>query len=286
MATQGTGRAAGRVAGRVAFVTGAARGQGRSHAIHLAREGADIIAVDICAPVESVPYPLASVDDLDETSRLVEAEGGRIVAHQADVRDRAALAKALEAGMAEFGRLDIVLANAGIANYARATDLTPEAWTEMIDINLSGVWWTVQQSLPHLLAGGRGGSIVITSSTAGLRGLENCAHYVAAKHGVVGLMKGLALELARDSIRVNALHPGNVNTDMIQNESTYRLFMPGRENPTPEEFERITRRLHPMPVPWAEAANISDAVVFLASDASSLITGASIPVDAGLAAHW
>jgi (+)-trans-carveol dehydrogenase len=286
MATQGTGRAAGRVAGRVAFVTGAARGQGRSHAIHLAREGADIIAVDICAPVESVPYPLASVDDLDETSRLVEAEGGRIVAHQADVRDRAALAKALEAGMAEFGRLDIVLANAGIANYARATDLTPEAWTEMIDINLSGVWWTVQQSLPHLLAGGRGGSIVITSSTAGLRGLENCAHYVAAKHGVVGLMKALALELARDSIRVNALHPGNVNTDMIQNESTYRLFMPGRENPTPEEFERITRRLHPMPVPWAEAANISDAVVFLASDASSLITGASIPVDAGLAAHW
>jgi SDR family mycofactocin-dependent oxidoreductase len=281
-----TTRDSGRVVGRVAFVTGAARGQGRSHAVLLAREGADIIAVDICAPVASVPYPLANAADLDETVRLVEAEGGRIVAQQADVRDRSALAEALQAGVAEFGRLDIVIANAGVANYARATDLTPEAWTEMIDINLNGVWWTVQESLPHLIAGARGGSIVITSSTAGLRGLQNCVHYVAAKHGVVGMMRGLALELAKHNIRVNSVHPGNVNTDMIHNPSTYELFLPGREKPTSAEFERVTRTLHPMPVPWVEAANISDAVLFLASESASMVTGVTLPVDAGLAAHW
>jgi len=274
------------VEGKVAFITGAGRGQGRSHAVRLAEEGADIIAVDICAPVGTAPYPMSGSADLDQTVRLVEATGRRIVAQQADVRDPAALRKVVDAGVAEFGRLDIVLANAGIAHYSKAVDLEAEDWTTLIDIDLNGVWWTVKAALRHLIDGGRGGSIVMTSSVAGMRGLQNCVHYVTAKHGLVGMMRGLALELGRHNIRVNTIHPNSVNTHMLRNPATYELFLPGRENPTPAEFERVAQSLNVLPVPWSEVSDISDTVLFLVSDAARNVTGVAFPVDAGQVAHW
>jgi len=276
----------GRVEGKVAFITGAARGQGRSHAVRLASEGADIIAVDVCAPIATAPYPMADPADLDETVKLVEAEGRRIVARQADVRDPAALRAIVDEGVAELGRLDIVLANAGIAHYAKAVDLADDDWTEVIDVDLNGVWWTVKAALPHLIDGGRGGSIVLTSSTAGLRGLQNCVHYVTAKHGLVGMAKALALELGRHDIRVNTIHPNSVNTDMLQNPPTWNLFLPGREDPTQEEFARISRSLNVLPTPWSEPSEISDVVLFLVSDEARRITGIAFPVDAGQSVRW
>src|SRR3712207_6255983 len=218
----------GKLDGKVAFITGAARGQGRSHALRLAQEGADIIAIDLLDQVGTVGYPLATQEDMDETVRLVEALDRRIIASKADVRDSAALKAAVDDGVAQLGRLDIVLANAGIASFAPVEELTDEMWDDMIDINLSGVFKTVRAAVPHLRAHGEGGAIVLTSSTAGIKGLGNLAHYVAAKHGVVGLMKTLANELAPDMIRVNSVHPTAVDTDMIHNDQTYGLFMPDR----------------------------------------------------------
>src|SRR5437868_3477639 len=213
----------GRVEGKVAFITGAARGQGRSHAITLAREGADIIAVDLCAQIGSVPYPMATPEDLAETVKEVEAAGRRIVATQADVRDYDAVKQALDDGVAQLGRLDIVSANAGITSYDRAEDLAEQTWQDVIDVNLTGEWHAAKAAIPHLRAGRRG-SMILTSSDAGLKPLQNLAHYVAAKHGVIGLMRTLALELAPDFIRVNALAPTTVDTPMVMNEATYRLF--------------------------------------------------------------
>ena len=220
---------AGRVSGKVAFITGAARGQGRSHAVRLAEEGADIIALDIAEDIASVRrfYPGATEADLAETVKQVEALDRRIVAAKADVRDYAGLKTALDDGVAQLGRLDIVSANAGIFSLAPTAEMTEEQWGQMIDINLSGVWRTCKATIPHLIDGGRGGSIIITSSVAGLRGAPNFAHYVSAKHGVVGLMRTLAVELAPQSIRVNSIHPTTVDTPMVQNDALYELFMPG-----------------------------------------------------------
>ena len=273
----------GRVEGKVAFITGAARGQGRSHAIRLAQEGADIIAVDICAQVDSVPYPMARPDDLAQTVKEVEALDRRIVAVQADVRDFGALKAALDKGVAQLGRLDIVSANAGIASYGPAGELAEQTWHDMIDINLTGDWHAAKAAIPHLIAGGRGGSIIITSSDAGLKPYQNVAHYVAAKHGVVGLMRTLALELAPHMIRVNSLHPTQVNTDMVMNEPTFRLFMPGTEHPTVEDFRPVSQALNALPIPWVEPVDISNALLFLASDEARYITGVTLPVDAGAA---
>jgi (+)-trans-carveol dehydrogenase len=271
---------AGRVEGKVAFVTGAARGQGRSHAIRLAEEGADIIAVDLCGQVDSVPYPMSTPDDLAQTVKEVESLDRRIVATQADVRDAGALKSALDAGVAELGRLDIVCANAGIFSFS-TEELTEQAWRDMIDINLTGVWHTTKAAVPHLVEGGRGGSIILTSSTAGLKGFPNFAHYVSAKHGVVGLMRTLALELAPHSIRVNSVHPTSVNTDMIQNDATYRLFAPDIENPTRDQVAPRFGEMNALPINWVEARDISNAVLFLASDEARYITGVTLPVDAG-----
>jgi (+)-trans-carveol dehydrogenase len=271
---------AGRVAGKVAFITGAARGQGRSHAVRLAAEGADIIAVDLCESVPTVPYHGATEADLAQTVKEVEALDRRIIARKADVRDFDQLKSALDAGVAELGRLDIVSANAGIFSHAPIQDLTEEQWGTMLDINLSGVWRTAKAAIPHLIEGGRGGSIIITSSVAGLKGAQNFGHYVSAKHGVVGLMKTLALELAPHSIRVNSIHPTSVNTDMVQNEDLYKLFNPG--NPTKEEFERISLAASALPVPLVEPFDISNALLFLASDEARYITGVQLPVDAGV----
>ncbi len=272
---------AGRVAGQVAFITGAARGQGRSHAIRLAAEGADIIAVDLCGQLPSVAYPLASPADLAETVRCVEALDRRIVARQADVRDLASLDRALSEGVAELGRLDIVCANAGILSSGSLAGLSEQAWREMIDVNLSGVWRTCKVAIPHLIAGGRGGSIILTSSVAGLKSYPNMAHYVAAKHGVTGLARALATELAGHRIRVNSLHPTQVDTDMIQNDIMYRLFRPDLENPGREDFAAASRATGLLPVDWVEPADVSSALLFLASDDARYITGTALPVDAG-----
>jgi (+)-trans-carveol dehydrogenase len=271
----------GRVAGKVAFITGAARGQGRSHAIRLAQEGADIIAVDVCEDVDTVPYHGATQEDLAETVKAVEALDRRIVASKADVRDYASLKSALDDGVAQLGKLDIVSANAGIFSTAPTAELTEEEWGQMIDINLSGVWRTCKAAIPHLIAN-NGGSIIITSSGAGLKGFPNFAHYVSAKHGVVGLMRTLALELAPNSIRVNSIHPTNVNTDMIQNDAMYRLFVPGSDHPTREEFAAVSQSMQALPIPWVEPVDISNALLFLASDEGRYITGVTFPVDAGI----
>ncbi|MGY1652441.1 mycofactocin-coupled SDR family oxidoreductase [Geodermatophilus sp. SYSU D01119] len=272
---------AGRVEGKVAFVTGAARSQGRSHALRLAQEGADVIAVDLCGPVESIGmYPPATEEDLAETVRQVEALDRRIVAAKADVRDPAALRAAVDDGVAQLGRLDIVLANAGVFEIKPALELTDRDWQEMIDINLTGVWNTCRVALPHLVEGG-GGSIVITSSTAGIKGTPNTIHYTAAKHGVVGIMRTLANEFGKQSIRVNTVHPTGVDTVMIQNERTWGLFTPDDPEPTREKFAELFETLHPLPVPYVDPVDISNAVLFLVSDEARYVTGVTLPVDAG-----
>jgi (+)-trans-carveol dehydrogenase/(-)-trans-carveol dehydrogenase len=272
----------GRVEGKVAFITGAARGQGRSHAIRLAEEGADIIAVDICEDVEGVPYPGPTEDDLAQTVKEVEALDRRIVATKADVRDYDALKGALDAGVAELGRLDIVSANAGIGlSPATSQDISESVWRTMLDINLTGVWHTTKAATPHLIEGGRGGSMILTSSAAGLKAYQNASQYVSAKHGVVGLMRTLALELAPHMIRVNSVHPTQVDTPMIQNQATYSLFRPDLEHPTREDFEPASQEMNALPIPWVEAVDISNAVLFLASDEARYITGVTLSIDAG-----
>jgi SDR family mycofactocin-dependent oxidoreductase len=270
-----------RLDGKVAFITGAARGQGRSHALRLAEEGAEIIACDICEQIESVPYEMASEDDLQETVRMVEDLDQRIVSRKADVRDEGQLKAVVEEGLSELGRIDIVCANAGIASYAPAWELTEEQWQDMIDTNLTGVWETCKVAIPHMIERGEGGSIILTSSTAGIMGLANTAHYVAAKHGVVGLMKTLANELAPHMIRVNSIHPTVVDTPMVQNEGTYRLFRPDLENPTAEDAAEGFKSLNALPIPWVEARDISNAVLWLASDDARYVTGQQLKVDAG-----
>lgn len=277
----------GRVEGKVAFITGAARGQGRSHAIRLAQEGADIIAIDICTQVDSVRYPMSTPEDLAQTVKEVEALGRRIVATQADVRDYDAVQAALADGVAQLGRLDIVSANAAISIYGRAEDataLSEQTWRDVVDTNLTGVWHTAKAAIPHLIEGGRGGSIILTSSLMGLRGAQNNGAYCAAKHGVVGLMRVLALELASHMIRVNSIHSSAVNTHMIHNDDLYALFAPEVENPTRELVAERAKLMHPIPVPWVEPEDISNAVLFLASDEARYITGVTLPVDAGAAA--
>jgi SDR family mycofactocin-dependent oxidoreductase len=271
----------GRVEGKVAFITGAARSQGRSHAVRLAEEGADIIAVDLCGPVESIGmYPPATEDDLAETVRQVEALDRRIVATKADVRDPAALKAAVDDGVAQLGRLDAVLANAGVFEIQSALEITDDAWREMIDINLTGVWNTCKVALPHLVDGG-GGAIVITSSTAGLKGVPNTIHYTAAKHGVVGVMRTLANEFAPHRIRVNTVHPTGVDTVMIQNPKTWGLFDPEQAEPSRETAAPVFESTNALPVPWVDPVDISNAILFLVSDEARYITGVTLPVDAG-----
>ncbi|BBY24796.1 oxidoreductase [Mycobacterium stomatepiae] len=274
------------MAGKVAFITGAARGQGREHAVRLAEEGADIIAVDMCGDVESVAYPLATEADLDETAALVEKSGRRIVTAKADVRDVASLGAALQQGIDELGRPDVVIANAGISGSpAPAAMIEEAAWQTMLDINLTGVWHTVKVAVPHM-SDGRGGSIILVSSMLGLRGGGYMAHYASAKHGVVGLMNSLANELAPQLIRVNSIHPGNIRTPMIDNEQFHRTLRPDLPNPTMDDTAAVLGHFHMMPVPVIEARAVSNAVLFLASDEAQYITGAALPVDAGAVAKF
>jgi SDR family mycofactocin-dependent oxidoreductase len=270
----------GRVEGKVALITGAARGQGRSHALRLAEEGADIIALDVCSQVETVPYAMATEADLEETAKQVEDRDRRILTRQADVRDLGQLQAAVADGVSEFGHLDIVCANAGIASIGVAWELTEESWHDMIDINLTGVWKTVKAAVPQMLEQGSGGSIILTSSIFGVQAGANVAHYVAAKHGVTGLMRALAVELAPHRIRVNSVHPTTVDTDMIQNRMTYELFL-GRSDASRADAEMGMKVLNALPVPWVDAVDISNAVLFLASDEARYVTGTALAVDAG-----
>ncbi|ORB31832.1 mycofactocin-coupled SDR family oxidoreductase [Mycolicibacterium parafortuitum] len=273
----------GRVEGKVAFITGAARGQGRSHAVRLAEEGADIIAIDVCGPISSNPQiPPATPDDLAETIDLVKGTGRRIVAAEVDVRDYAAVEETVNSGVEQLGRLDIVVANAGIGNGGQTLDHTSEAdWDDMIAVNLSGVWKSVKAAVPHLISGGRGGSIILTSSVGGLKAYPHTGHYIAAKHGVVGLMRTFAVELGQHSIRVNSVHPTNVNTPLFMNEGTMKLFRPDLENPGPEDMKVVAQMMHVLPVGWVEPRDISNAVLFLASDEARYVTGLPMTVDAG-----
>lgn len=272
----------GRLDGKVAFVTGAARGQGRSHALRLAQEGADIIAIDIEDQIGSVPYDMSTPADMEETVRQIEALDRRIVASKADVRDFAQVKAALDDGVAQLGKLDIVSANAGIFSFGTMEELSDTEWDELHDVNLKGVWHTAKAAIPHLRANG-GGSMILTSSSAGVKAVPNIGHYVAAKHGVIGLMKTLALELAADSIRVNTVNPTSVNTDMIQNKATYELFAPDlpEAERTKETVGQRFQGMNALPIPWVEPVDISNAVLFLASDEARYITGVVFPVDAG-----
>lgn len=271
----------GKLDGKVAFITGAARGQGRSHAVRFAEEGANIIGVDVSRQIETVPYATAQPGDMEETVRQVEAAGGRMLASEVDVRDLAGLAKAADDGVAELGRIDIVIANAGINSMAPTLEMDEATWQTMIDINLTGVWKTVRAAVPHIVAGGRGGSVVLTSSLAALMTNANIAHYTAAKAGMVGLMQVLAKELAPQNIRVNTVHPTTIATDMVLNDATYKLFRPDLENPTRQDFEDAAAQMNPLPLPVPESIEITNAVMYLVSDDSRYVTGNTHVVDAG-----
>lgn len=270
----------GRVEGKVAFITGAARGQGRSHALRLAEEGADIIAVDIDQQVPSSWCPTATAEDLTETVRLVEERDRRIIARTADVRNLSALESVVAEGLAEFGRLDIVCANAAIAGSGTVWEFTEQQWQEMIDIDLTGAWKTVKAAIPSMIEKGNGGSVILTSSGAGLAALPNMGHYVAAKHGVVGLMRALAVELAPHNIRCNSLHPGFVSTPILHNPHVYQLFT-GTEGASQSDAASSMLPLNALKIPWLDAIDLSNAVLWLASGEARYVTGTTQVVDAG-----
>ncbi|MFN8225581.1 MAG: mycofactocin-coupled SDR family oxidoreductase [Mycobacterium sp.] len=270
-----------RLEGKVALITGAARGIGRAQAVRFAQEGADIVALDVCGPIDTVVIPPASPDDLAETARLVAEAGSRIHTDVVDVRDLDAVRSATDAGAAMFGGVDVVCATAGITSRGTALELSSEAWRTMLDVNLTGVWHTCTAAAPHLIARG-GGAMVLTSSIAGLRGLLGVAHYTAAKHGVVGLMRALAHDLAPHGIRVNTLHPTNVDTPMIQNDAVTSAFRPDLDRPpTRDEFANAAITMNLLAVPWIEAVDVANATLFLASDEARYITAVALPVDAG-----
>jgi SDR family mycofactocin-dependent oxidoreductase len=280
----------GRVQGKVAFVTGAGRGQGRSHAVRLAEEGADIIAVDICHDLDSLGYSLSSPDDLKETARLVEAQDRRVVTVQADVRERAQLTAAIERGIAEFGKLDVVVAQAGIIGQKSEQPL--QAWADVYDTNALGIINAIHAALPHLEAGA---SIIATGSTAAYMqtlpqqklGVDSGGvAYMVAKRAVASFVHDLARELAPRSIRANVVHPTNVNTPMLQSEPMYRSFRPDLENPTKEDATPAFFVQQGMPIPWVEPVDISNAVLYLASDEARYVTGQQLRVDAGGYLKW
>lgn len=269
----------GRLAGRVALVTGAARGQGRSHAVRIAEEGGDVIVLDVARDLGATNYALATPDDLQTTVDEVQAAGGRAHQAQVDVRDAGQLREAVRAGIDALGRLDIVVANAAIAGNGTVTGITDDEWRNVIDINLTGVWNTVRATVDHL--SGPTGTIVLINSIAGVKGLPLNSHYTAAKHGVIGLMRSWAAELGPLGIRVNAVLPTTVATPMLHNPATYRLFVPDEEEPTREQAVEVMRAMHVLPIGEVEPVDISNAVVFLASDEARYITGVCLPVDGG-----
>ena len=280
----------GRVEGKVAFVTGAARGQGRSHAVRLAEEGADIIAIDLCEDISTIGYPMATAEDLEETVRLVEKHGRRIVAVKADVREAAQVRAALEQGLAEFGKLDIVVAQAGVAGMKGEPQV--QAWADVVNTNLVGTINAVQAALPHLTAGA---SIIATGSTAALMDTSKVDQpgkdlggvaYVYSKRALSQFIHELATHLAPRHIRANVLHPTNCNTDMLQSEPMYRSFRPDLEHPTRQDAEPAFGVQQAMPIPYIEPQDSSNMVLFLASDEARYVTGMQMRVDGGGYLKW
>ncbi len=267
----------GTLQGRVAFITGAARGQGRAHAARLAREGADIIALDICAPVsDSISYPAATPEDLADMVRAVEAEGRKVLAREVDIRDDAAVRQLVADGVEQFGRLDILVANAGVLSWGRIWELSDEQWNTVIDVNLTGTFHTLRAAIPPMIEAGNGGSIVVVSSSAGLKATPGNGHYSASKHGLTGLTNSLAIELSEFGIRVNSIHPYSVDTPMIEPELMMQVFA---------EHPHYVHSFGPMllqPNGFMGAAEVSDVVAWLAGDGSGTLTGAQIPVDKGV----
>jgi len=276
-----------RLEGRVAVVTGAARGQGRAHSLRFAAEGADVILVDSVREIDQIGYPMPGTEDLHRVAEEVEATGRRAMVIEADVRDVDNLVKGVEAAASDLGRLDVVVANAGVLGSPKPSwEMDLAEWSSVVDINLTGVWASVKAALPSMIAAGNGGSVILISSIAGLRGVPNVANYAAAKHGVVGLAGSVANEVAQYGIRVNSVHPTNVRTPMIDNPTSAKIFRPELEAPTLEDGWAVLQGINLLPVPWIESEDVSNAVLWLASDESRFVTGANIPVDAGMLAKY
>jgi SDR family mycofactocin-dependent oxidoreductase len=273
----------GSVDGRVALVTGAARGQGRAHAIALANEGADLVITDLCADISTVPYSLGSSEELAETASMVEATGRRCLTMTADIRDTAAMGLVVEAGLDTFGAIDICVANAGVTGYGKFHELDDDTWNDMIDVDLTGTFKTIRAVLPTMLDR-RYGRIIATSSMAGRMGNANLAHYVAAKWGVIGMVKSLAMEVANKGITVNAIAPAAVDTPMLHNEAMYKLFCPDMEAPTREDVTPRYQAMNRLGVAWMDPEEISRAVLFVAADAAGSMTGQVIEVSLGSSA--
>lgn len=272
----------GRLDGKVAFITGGARGQGRAEALRFAREGAKIVAIDICGQIEGVPYPLASKADLDETVEQVRAAGGDIIAEVADVRDQDQLNAAVASGLSAFGHIDVVVANAGICgSEGNAWEISDGGWATMLDVNLTGVWRTIRAVVPSMIQSGRTGSIIITSSYTGLKGESQIAHYAATKHGVVGLMRSLAHELGPHNIRVNTLNPGNTESPMVVNDWGSSSLRPDLESPTRDDVLQTLNHLTLLDVGFMQVEDMANAALWLASDESRYVTGVVLPVDGG-----
>ncbi len=277
---------AGNLEGKVAFITGAARGQGRAHAVRLATEGADIIAADICAPVSSsITYPAATAEDLAETVRAVEATGRKVLARAVDVRDLAAQEQLVADAVEQFGRLDIVVANAGVLSWGRLWELTPEQWDTVVDVNLNGTWRTIRATVPAMIEAGNGGSIIIVSSSAGLKATPGNGHYAASKHGLTGLTNTLALEVGEFGIRVNSIHPYSIDTPMIEPEAMGALFA---KHPSflhsfaPMPYQRVTDGKNEGLAAFMTPEEVADVVAWLAGDGSATLSGSQIAVDRGV----
>jgi SDR family mycofactocin-dependent oxidoreductase len=272
-----------RLANKVALISGVARGQGRSHALRLASEGVAIIGFDGLCTYDTVPFSQATQDDLDETVELVEKAGGDIFVGRADVRKRPEIADVVAQGVERFDNIDIVVANAGIGiNSAPFWEVPGNEWTDCIDVNLTGVWHTVSAAMPSMLAGARGGSVVMTSSAAALKAAPNIGPYTAAKTGMIGLMRSMANDLAPHRIRANVVCPTSVPTAFLFNDRLYRIFQPDLDNPTIDDVRPVMANMHPLGEPWIEVEDVSAAVAYLASDEARYITGIVLPVDLGL----
>jgi SDR family mycofactocin-dependent oxidoreductase len=270
----------GRLDGKVALITGGARGQGRSHALRLAEEGAQIVVCDIAEQLPTVPYEMASEADLQETVRLVEDLDQRCLAVKADARDGAAMQGVVEQALSEFGHIDIACVNHGIASLG-GWETEDQVWDEMLDVNLKGVWTACRAVLPSMIERGEGGSLILTASAAGLAPFYGIMPYSVAKHGVIGLMRNLAVELGPARIRVNAVCPTVVDTPMVMNDFGYELFSGGKQGATRADIEFPATTINLLPIPWVQARDISNAVLWLASDESRYVTGVALPIDAG-----
>ena len=270
----------GRLDGKVALITGGARGQGRSHAVTFAREGADVVICDLAAQIDTVPYTMSNPDDLAETTRLVEEHDRRCVTMQADVRDTGQMQAVVDRAIAELGKIDILLANAGIVAPVPLVDISDDAWSDMVETDLTGVFKSIRAVAPHMIAQ-RSGRIIATSSMVGKTGVPGLAHYVAAKWGVIGLLKSAALELGQYNITVNAVCPTNVDTPMIQNPAMYSLFAPDIENPSRDDVVPGFSALNALPIPWVEAKDISEGMLYLAAESGRYVTGETLTIAAG-----